>query len=119
VVHIIIADDEEGILRLLKMAIEITFPSYTISTVNNGQKALQLYERSGADLIILNYGMPVMPGPDLARTLRAKGVTIPIVMTSANPWLAQKSYEAGATLFIETRNLVKKMSGVLSLLLPF
>ena len=116
--HIIIVDDEEELLGLFKLWIERLAPSSTVSTVNDGQKALQVYEDAGADLIIANYLMPLMPGSDLVRTLRARGVTIPIVMTSGYPGAQEKSYDAGATLFVPTTHVVKELPGILSRFLP-
>ncbi len=117
-VHIIIAEEEEALRKLLKTIIKRISPTYTVSTASNGKRALQAYKKSGADLMISNYKMPVMNGPDLVRTLRARGVTIPIVMTSADPGAEKECFEAGATLFVEKNDLIRELPEILSRFLP-
>jgi CheY-like chemotaxis protein len=116
--HIIIVEEEETLRKLFKIIIRRISPSYTVSTASNGKRALQAYKKSGADLIISNYKMPVMTGPDLVRTLRARGLTLPIVMASADPGAEKECYEAGATLFVQKTDLVRELPAILSRFLP-
>lgn len=116
--HIIIVEEEATLRKLLKIIIKRLSPSYTVSMASNGKKALQRYEKSGADLIISNYKMPVMTGPDFVHTLRARGVTIPIVMASGDPEAEKVCYEAGATLFVPKMDLIQELPEILSRLLP-
>jgi CheY-like chemotaxis protein len=116
--HIIIAEEDEPLRKLFKIIIKSVSSSYTISTASNGKRALQIYKKSGADLIISNYQMPVMNGPEFIRTLRARGVTIPVVMASADPGAEEECYEAGATLFVQKWDLSRELPGILSRFLP-
>jgi CheY-like chemotaxis protein len=117
-VHIIVAEEEEALRTLLKTIIKRISPTYTVSTASNGQRALRAYQKSGADLIISDYKMPAMTGPELVRTLRARGVTVPIVMASGDPGAEKECYEAGATLFVEKMNLIRELPEILSRFLP-
>jgi CheY-like chemotaxis protein len=116
--HIMIVEEEESLRKLFKIIIKNISPNYTVSTASNGKRALQAYKKSGADLIISNYKMPVMSGPDFVRTLRARGVTLPIVMSSADPGAEVECYEAGATLFVQKLDLMRGLPNILSRLLP-
>jgi CheY-like chemotaxis protein len=101
-------------MHLTKLACS---PCTKISGVNNGQQALHLYEESEADLIISDYKMPVMNDPALARVLRSRGETIPIVLTSGNPFVSTHAYEAGATLFVEKARLIRTLPKIIGDLL--
>jgi two-component system response regulator FixJ len=51
-------------------------------------------------LIILDKNMPVIDGLELTRTLRARGVSIPIIVMSGNLAIEAEAKKAGATLFL-------------------
>jgi len=50
---------------------------------DNGKSALESFEEQGADLLITDYMMPEMDGAELVEALRARDVTIPILLLSA------------------------------------
>ena len=117
--HIIIADDEVSLRLLIKLAAEqFRRWSASVSAVENGQEALQLYEQVGADLIISNGDMPLLDGPKLARTLRAQGVTVPIIIMANNPDIEIEARQAGATLFLSKTELFIRLPQILARYLP-
>ena len=62
---------------------------YEVLTHGTGKGALE--EVSAADIIVLDLGLPDIDGLDVARQVRAQGLTIPILMLTARPqdqWLA-------------------------------
>ena len=98
--RIIIAEDDRMVGKLLEFIMIGLYPLGHVSLVLNGQEALQVYEQSGADLIILDKNMPVIDGLELTRTLRARGVSIPIIVMSGNSAIEAEAKKAGATLFL-------------------
>ena len=98
--RIIIAEDDRMVGKLLEFIMIGLYPLGHVSLVLNGQEALQVYEQSGADLIILDKNMPVIDGLELTRTLRARGVSIPIIIMSGNSAIEAEAKKAGATLFL-------------------
>jgi len=90
-----------------------------ISLVPNGQEALQLYEQFGADLIISDKNMPLVDGLELTRTLRARGVSIPIIIISGNTAIEKEAKKAGATLVLGKPGVYRQLPQLLpKLLLP-
>ena len=98
--RIIIAEEDQMVGKLLEFIMIGLCPLGHVSLVFNGQEALQVYEQSGADLIILDKNMPVIDGLELTRTLRARGVSIPIIIMSGNLAIEAEAKKAGATLFL-------------------
>jgi CheY-like chemotaxis protein len=116
--HIIIVEEEPILLKLFMHLVALACSSFTkISGVSNGQQALEVYDEMKADLIISDYKMPVMDGSQLLRTLRSRGVTIPIIITSGNPLLSDHAYKAGATLFVEKIRLKRTLPKIMGYLL--
>ncbi|HXV41512.1 MAG TPA: response regulator [Anaerolineae bacterium] len=115
---ILIVDDERHLVILLETAIKQSLPSATVSVASNGKQALQMYEKEGADLIILDHRMPLMNGPELTRVLRSRGETVPIVMISGDFTVGKEAYTAGATLFVATLELLQKLPEILARFFP-
>lgn len=70
--HILLVDDDEDMMRLTERW--LTKADYTVSTATSGQGALDLLMRDGArpDLILLDYAMPEMDGPETLKAIRAQ-----------------------------------------------
>ncbi len=67
---ILVVDDEPAVCKVLLDY--FTTRGHQVFVANNGQEALVLAERIAPQIIILDLYMPVMDGPSLARTLRAR-----------------------------------------------
>lgn len=77
--HILIVDDEPGVVSLLKDYFEIN--QYRVSTANNGATALKRAGES-PDIIVLDINMPDMDGLTVCKKIRDY-VNCPIVFLSA------------------------------------
>lgn len=66
---ILVVDDEEDILRLLRYNLEKE--GYKVHTAANGLEALNLADTENFDLVVLDIMMPGMDGYDVCRKLRA------------------------------------------------
>jgi DNA-binding response OmpR family regulator len=77
---ILIVEDNKELLQLLTDFLRAE--GYTVSTAENGEKALSLYERYGARLVLLDINLPGMDGFAVCEKIRANGNT-PIIMLTA------------------------------------
>jgi CheY-like chemotaxis protein len=116
--RIIIAEDDDLVAALLVRLMLRRYPSAVIRAFGNGQDALDAYDQAGADLLLVNHGMPGMDGPTMIRILRARGDSVPMIGMSGNPWLHAEYMAAGATAFVESVDLIEQLSALLQRFLP-
>ncbi len=65
--RILIIDDDPDIRDVLNLSLA---EHYSISAANNGKEGLEMVKTKNPDLIITDYNMPVMNGPQFVRQLR-------------------------------------------------
>lgn len=111
--HFIIVDEDEEVRQSLRGAIERCCSTARVFDAGNGHEALKLFESHGADLMIVDHQVPLLDGLSFIRFLRAQGVTIPIILTSPNLTIEKLSAEAGATRFVEKRQLLNSLDSLL------
>jgi len=116
--HVIIADDDTTIRSLIVRVIARSYPSATISAVDDGLDALSIYQQRGADLVITNHDMPVMSGLILIQRLRLLSTTLPIIMVSAHPTAEPLARAAGVTHFLLKPFLVADLVRLVTSVLP-
>lgn len=66
---IMVVDDEENILVLLKSV--LTEEGFSVSTAGDGAECLKMLPKEKPDLLLLDLMMPGMTGLDLAKKIRA------------------------------------------------
>jgi len=84
-VKVLVADDSETILLLLRTRLEMA--GYEVETATDGQEvldALQANPEGGPDLLLLDAMMPRKSGIDALRELRARGIDTPALIVSAH-----------------------------------
>ncbi len=79
-VDILLVEDNEEICSLL--ADFLRAENYTVSTAKNGEKALSLYEKYGARLVLLDINLPGMDGFSVCEKLR-RNDNVPIIILTA------------------------------------
>jgi DNA-binding response OmpR family regulator len=83
---VLVADDSETILLLLRTRLEME--GYEVSTASDGQEVFEALAGAGPgqepDLILLDAMMPRISGLDVLRTLRGEGRETPILIVSAH-----------------------------------
>ncbi|MGF7398959.1 sigma-54 dependent transcriptional regulator [Thermoanaerobacterium thermosaccharolyticum] len=79
--HILVADDEKNMRWALKKA--LFNDGYVIDEAENGAVALNKFESSIYDLIILDIKMPEVNGIDVLKTIREKDKDIPVIVITA------------------------------------
>ena len=110
--HVVIADDEPHIGRIIKMKLEQG--PFRVSLAHDGREALDLLERDGdVDLVLLDLMMPNVSGLDVLAQLRAnpRFRDVPcIILTAAGQ---EQQYRAamalGATDFMTKPFSPKKL----------
>lgn len=82
---IIVAEDSSVIQNLTKKI--LTLQNYSIDTVKNGKKVIDLLEQTSYDLVLMDIHMPVMDGMECAREIRKMdndNAKIPIIAITGN-----------------------------------
>lgn len=66
--HILIADDEPHLIRILRLGLEKA--GYRVSAVPNGERALEKFRETSPDVLITDIEMPRMSGEELCKSLK-------------------------------------------------
>src|SRR5207237_9041034 len=101
--HLVIADDESDICRLIKFLLR----SYELSEAQNGKRALELIREVQPDLALLDVMMPEMTGLEVLEAVRGNPLTasIPIILLSDKVQLTeigQGSKSGGPTYLVNS-----------------
>jgi two-component system response regulator MprA len=93
---VLLVDDDAPIRRMLERT--LSAEGYAVRAVADGGLALAQVERSLPDVVVLDVAMPGMDGLAVTRRLRAKGVTVPILLLTARDALSERvaGLDAGA-----------------------
>ena len=86
--HILVVDDDKNTRLLFRAVLEGA--GYTVTTAEDGVKALSVMDRAHVDLVVLDIMMPNMDGYEFTRLLRESQNNLPILMVSAKQLPADK-----------------------------
>uniref|UniRef100_A9AA10 Response regulator receiver protein n=1 Tax=Methanococcus maripaludis (strain C6 / ATCC BAA-1332) TaxID=444158 RepID=A9AA10_METM6 len=78
---ILVVEDEEDILNLVKIILEIN--NYEVFVAHDGYQGLEQVKKN-PDLIILDIMMPGMTGWEFLDKIRNEGFEIPVIVLTAN-----------------------------------
>jgi len=88
--RILVIDDENGILHLIREA--LTRNGHSVEIAANGQEGIQKFDQGAFDLVITDILMPVVDGNGVVRHIRKhRRQEIPIIGISGTPWLSKQS----------------------------
>ena len=113
---VLVVDDERKIRELVRSYLERA--GIDVLTCDSGAEALSIAARSRPDLVILDLGLPDVPGDEVARELRRSG-DVPILMLTARATEADRilGLELGADDYVtkpfSPRELVLRVEAVL------
>ena len=79
--HVLIVEDDSEVLEALARALKLE--GFTVSTADDGRRALAAVGRNPPDAIVLDIAMPGLDGLGVARALRAANDRTPVLMLSA------------------------------------
>jgi DNA-binding response OmpR family regulator len=102
--RVLIADDSETILLLLRTRLEME--GYEVLTAADGVEVVETVRAAvpGPDILLLDAMMPRKSGIDALRELRAEGLETPVLIVSAH----QDEMDAGAATEVEVSGYVTK-----------
>ncbi len=78
--HILVVDDEPGMLKYLQTVLELD--SYRVTTATNGTEALEKVQRCNPDLVLLDVVMPGSDGLETLQRIREARPSTKVVMLS-------------------------------------
>lgn len=93
--------------------------SHIIDTANNGEEGLGMMERFPYDVVVLDWTMPGMPGPEVCKRYRQSGGVAPIIMLTAKAALDDKelAFDVGADDYLvkpfQPRELSARIKAIL------
>ncbi|KGX87367.1 PhoB family transcriptional regulator [Pontibacillus litoralis JSM 072002] len=79
--HILIMEDDEKIARVIQL--ELEYEGYEVSVAHTGRTGLDIYEKGGIDLILLDVMIPELNGMEVLRRIRQTNNEIIIIMLTA------------------------------------
>jgi DNA-binding response OmpR family regulator len=101
--RVLIADDSETILLLLRTRLEME--GYEVVTAADGVEVIEAMRRGPEpDILLLDAMMPRKSGIDALRELRADGIETPVLIVSAH----QDEMDAGAPTDVEVSGYITK-----------
>lgn len=101
--RVLIADDSETILLLMRTRLEME--GYEVLTAADGVEVLEVLRSGPApDILLLDAMMPRKSGIDALRELRAAGNETPVLIVSAH----QDEMDAGAASDVEVSGYITK-----------
>jgi two-component system NtrC family sensor kinase len=101
--HILIAEDDPGAGRVLRLLLEQT--GYRVTLAADGITALRLLEEQGApDLLLLDWMLPGVSGLEICHSARQRwdALRLPILMVTAktDPESVYAAFDAGASDYV-------------------
>ncbi len=99
--HILIVEDEIGIMQFLQQGLEEE--GYQITTALDGAKGYQLVQEHSFQLIILDWMLPKMTGLELCKAIRNQDKKTPILFLTAKDTIQEtiEGLQAGANDYIK------------------
>ncbi|MGI9196202.1 MAG: response regulator [Candidatus Nanopelagicales bacterium] len=114
--RVLVVEDEESFSDALSFMLRRE--GYDVGIAADGAKAIEEFDRHGADLILLDLMLPGIPGTEVCRTLRQRS-SVPIIMVTAKDGEVDKvvGLELGADDYVtkpfSSRELVARIRAVL------
>ena len=96
---ILIAEDNDSNYILMTYILK---KSYQFLRAKNGQEAVEMADKGGIDLILMDIKMPVMDGVEATTKIKERHTDLPIVALTANAFESdrQTMMEAGCNEFL-------------------
>jgi len=80
---ILFVDDEKDLLNIMGMRMRSW--GYDVFLAESGREGVEAAQRENPDIIITDYLMPDMDGPDTIKEIRKFNKRVPIIMFTAHP----------------------------------
>lgn len=98
--HILLVEDEVKLARFVEL--ELNSEGYKVSVANDGMTGLTLVRETSFDLLVLDWMLPGLSGPELCRRLRATGNQVPVILLTARDEIGDRvtGLDAGADDYV-------------------
>jgi DNA-binding response OmpR family regulator len=99
--HLLIVEDEEGIVQFLKQGLEEE--GYLVTAATNGKAGLEAFNEGKFDLLLLDWMLPKMTGLELCKAIRQLNTKVPILFLTAKDTVQEtvEGLKAGANDYIK------------------
>ncbi|HEX2361482.1 MAG TPA: response regulator transcription factor [Jiangellaceae bacterium] len=114
--RVLVVEDEESFSDALSYMLRKE--GFEVAVAQTGTEALDEYDRTGADLVLLDLMLPGLPGTEVCRRLRSRS-SVPVIMLTAKDSEVDKvvGLELGADDYVtkpfSSRELVARIRAVL------
>ena len=114
--RVLVVEDEESFSDALAFMLERE--GYEVAVAADGNVALEVFEKSGADILLLDLMLPGLPGTEVCRQIRTRS-QVPIIMLTAKDGEVDKvvGLELGADDYVtkpfSSRELLARIRAVL------
>ncbi|MBQ9112142.1 MAG: response regulator transcription factor [Clostridia bacterium] len=114
--RILLAEDEVSLARAIVKIFEKN--NYSADAVHNGEDALAYIESGNYDVVVLDIMMPKMDGITVLKTIRSKGISVPVLMLSAKTEVDDKvlGLDSGANYYLtkpfDTKELLASIRAI-------
>ncbi len=92
---ILLVEDEEKLARFVEL--ELTHEGYQVEKAFDGRTGLELAEKGGFDLLLLDIMLPGLNGLEVLRRLRKGGGNLPVIMLTARDAVMDKAQNKAAS----------------------
>ncbi len=94
--HILVVEDEPQVAQFIEL--ELRYEGYQVTIAHDGISGLAAARELELDLILLDWMLPGLSGPEICRRLRTTGDKVPIVLLTAKDEVGDRvaGLDAGA-----------------------
>jgi DNA-binding NarL/FixJ family response regulator len=96
--RILIAEDEPAIASFIEKGLRAH--GYATAVVGDGATAAAIARDDDFDLLILDLGLPDLPGLEVLRTIRGRAQRIPVIILTARDDLIVEGFDTGADDYV-------------------
>ncbi|EGJ29765.1 MULTISPECIES: response regulator transcription factor [Moorena] len=98
--HILVVEDETKLAQFIEL--ELKYEGYEVSVAYDGLAGLGAARESNPDLVILDWMLPGISGPEICRRLRTTGNQVPIILLTAKDEVSDRvsGLDAGADDYV-------------------
>jgi DNA-binding response OmpR family regulator len=114
--NILVADDDPGIRNFLRRGLQLE--GYDVMEADSGVAAVKIAGDSKPNLVILDWMMPGLDGPETLRQIRATGATMPIIFLTGRDGDSEDGLALGAADYFSKPVSFAQLVARLHTLLP-
>lgn len=94
--RILLVDDDLELLKQIQRY--LSFENYEIETASSGLKALELLSERKYDVVVLDWSIDQLTGPEICQRFRSGGGTTPVIFLTGHDAIGDKvvAYDIGA-----------------------